>query len=699
MIKVQTNDSELTMIKRLSLPLLLSLLLGSPESAPSQKITLANPSFERGQTTPQSWSLSSGRGEWLKGDASDGERAITVTGDGEDNNYWRSASLPFAPTATYQIAFRARNLGATDGTPVTGPVFCNRDLGRIAAEWTEYRSIFVTPAAVDTGNAWVRFGQWHADGTIAFDQVELTRVQPLYLEENGVVLGDGELIQGNEYSFIAPFNAQSRNHSRPLMRHACGFNTYRWVFGAADLWPDPLPPLHAPIDIPAGVNQPIWVRAGIPSDAAPGTYSGTLRLRAPGYSADVPLQVEVYDFTLPRRMSCTTAFGFSFNNVVRYHNLTTETQKRAVLDRYLANYSSHHISPYDPAPLDPIEVTWEGLQPRFTWDAWDAAMEHAIDKLGFNAFRLSLQGLGGGTFHARREPELLGYAEDTPEYRQAFGAYLRGIEAHLRDRGWLDEAYVYWFDEPAPRDYEFVMNGFRKLRENAPGINRMLTEQVEPELVGGPNIWCPVSNAYDPQRSADRREAGDTFWWYVCTGPKAPYAGLFIDHPGTELRVWLWQTWQYGLDGILVWQSNYWTSDAAYPDGLQNPYQDPMGWTSGYSTSAGVRRPWGNGDGRFVYPPEAAAGGTQSEPVLDGPVDSIRWEMLRDGIEDYEYFAILRDRLEQRTDLSAADRTRYQDLLEVPSSVTASMTRFTVDPTPIEAHRHALARAIEMLSR
>ena len=50
---------------------------------------------------------------------------------------------------------------------------------------------------------------------------------------------------------------------------------------------------------------------------------------------------------------------------------------------------------------------------------------------------------------------------------------------------------------------------------------------------------------------------------------------------------------------------------------------------------------WGNGDGRFIYPPEAAADANPANPVLDGPVDSIRWEMLRDGIEDYEYFVIL----------------------------------------------------------
>ena len=80
----------------------------------------------------------------------------------------------------------------------------------------------------------------------------------------------------------------------------------------------------------------------------------------------------------------------------------------------------------------------------------------------------------------------------------------------------------------------------------------------------------------------------------------------------------------------------------------QNPYEDPMGWRSGYSTPKGEKRPWGNGDGRFVYPPEAAADAHPSGPVLDGPVDSIRWEMLRDGIEDYEYLVILRGLLKDK---------------------------------------------------
>ncbi|MEA3367918.1 MAG: DUF4091 domain-containing protein, partial [Planctomycetota bacterium] len=310
--------------------------------------------------------------------------------------------------------------------------------------------------------------------------------------------------------------------------------------------------------------------------------------------------------------------------------------------------------------------------------------------------------MGGGSFHARYEPNLLGYTEDTPEYQAAFSNYGRLLQAHLREKGWLKYAYVYWFDEPAPRDYAFVINGFRKLKQAAPDLARMLTEQVEPDLVGGPNLWCPVSHNYDHEAAEKRRAHGDRFWWYVCCGPKTPHAGLFIDHPATELRVWLWQTWKRRIEGVLVWSTNYWTSTAAYPDPdrPQNPYEDPMGWVSGYSTEKGVRRAWGNGDGRFVYPPESCADAHPPGPVPDGPVDSIRWEMLRDGLEDYEYLAILRRLLAEKGGrLKPDERARCEDLLAVPESISKDMTHFTADPAPIEARRAEVAEAIEALRR
>jgi hypothetical protein len=242
------------------------------------------------------------------------------------------------------------------------------------------------------------------------------------------------------------------------------------------------------------------------------------------------------------------------------------------------------------------------------------------------------------------------------------------------------------------------MAGFKALKEAAPDIRRMLTEQPEPELMGGPNLWCPVTASYKHEKTLACRAQGDHFWWYICTGPKKPYCGLFIDHPATDLRAWLWQTWKYGIEGILVWQSNLWTTGTAYPDRPQNPYEDPMSWMSGYGTKKGDKRPWGNGDGRFMYPPEAAADANPSEPVLDGPVDSIRWEMLRDGIEDYEYLAILKRLMDERRDKwSKRALARLEKLLEIPEKITKDLKTFTKDPAPIEKRRDQIARAIERL--
>ncbi len=635
------------------------------------------------------------------------------------------------------------------------------------------------------------------------------------------------------------------------------------------LWPDPLLPITGPLELKPDFNHAFWLRVFVPTNAAAGLYRGTVTVTAKDLKAVVPLELRVYDFALPDRMTCTTAFGFSPGNVFRYHGLQTEEQKRAVLEKYWADLAAHHISPYNPAPLDRIQEKWPDIHPPKTvWDkwtglcivsnethsgqgallinddkvnenvtvsydplikipakdlrlkcwyrtpvpghrflvtlnhfdarkqwlpgrnndltlrgdgrwqqldelithfppgaeyvrfnarattwtdrgeelglvwlddisltdagtgeelapggdferrprtepvvplaqlrvqldftAWDRGMA-ALDRYHFNAFQVHIPGIGGGTFHAISPPNLLGFGEDTPEYPALFDSYCRQLEAHLAARGWLDRAFIYWFDEPSTDQYPFVMNGFAKLKRSAPRIARMLTEQVEPTLIGGPDIWCSISDNYDHVRAEARRQYGEKFWWYVCTGPKAPYAGLFVDHPAPEMRIWLWQTFQRNIEGVLVWETTYWTSSAAYPDAKhpQNPYTDPMSWTSGYSTPDGDRRPWGNGDGRFIYPPPAAADGNPSTPILDGPVDSIRWEQLRDGLEDYEYLSILRRRLaERRAVLPAETYQRLARLLEVPENISQSLTQFASDGVPIEQQRDRVARAIEEL--
>ena len=167
--------------------------------------------------------------------------------------------------------------------------------------------------------------------------------------------------------------------------------------------------------------------------------------------------------------------------------------------------------------------------------------------------------------------------------------------------------------------------------------------------------------------------------------PKAPYATEFIDHPGTDLRVWLWQTWQHQVSGILIWETVYWSSPTIYGNELQNPYEDAASWSDMGTGPKTFRYNWGNGDGRFLYPPRSCFATGRSSPVVEAPNGTMRLEILRDGIEDYEYFAML-SRLDPKN-----------PLLKVPESVSESLTRFTIRPEPIKEHRRRLAKEIERL--
>jgi hypothetical protein len=174
----------------------------------------------------------------------------------------------------------------------------------------------------------------------------------------------------------------------------------------------------------------------------------------------------------------------------------------------------------------------------------------------------------------------------------------------------------------------------------------------------------------------------------------------FIDHPGTELRLWPWQSWQYGVSGILIWATVYWNSPLVFraPE-LQDPWVDPMSYVSGYSFQVGHVGYWGNGDGRFLYPPRRDPN-KATDASLDEPINSLRWENLRDGMEDYEYFWMLQQAVE-RLETSATGGELAKEaraLLTVPPDVSKDLTHFTTDPRTLLTHRARIAAMLERLA-
>ncbi|MGC8668565.1 MAG: glycoside hydrolase domain-containing protein [Chthonomonadales bacterium] len=335
------------------------------------------------------------------------------------------------------------------------------------------------------------------------------------------------------------------------------------------------------------------------------------------------------------------------------------------------------------------------LKVHMDFTQFDQAAHRYLDEMGFNSFTIGFMGLGGGRYPHYDNGSFFGYPAGTPEYDLLMRQYGRMLQEHLEEHGWLNKAYVYWYDEPEPADYPFVVQGMKRLARYAPKLKRMLTEQVEDPLIGSVDLWCPITPNYSPAKEQARQQHGEEVWWYVCTGPKEPYVGLFIDHPAIELRMWLWQTWKYHVQGILIWDTTWWTSPAQFRNGRdQNPWEDPMSYTD---SPGGV---WGNGDGRFFYPPNRHPNEDRTTPFVCPPVESLRWEMLGEGVQDWEYFHLLASLIHraEASGMRGPILNRARTLLTVPDAICKDMTHYTRNPQLLYRRRMELARAIEAMS-
>ncbi|OGV58568.1 MAG: hypothetical protein A2283_00530 [Lentisphaerae bacterium RIFOXYA12_FULL_48_11] len=468
-------------------------------------------------------------------------------------------------------------------------------------------------------------------------------------------------------------------------------------------YPDPLPPLVVPKKLSSCSNQALWVLVHVPDDAKAGDYRGEVKVKTDLGEGRIKVQLHVFDFAMPRETHLRSGFGLSPHMIKRYHQLKNREQELVVYEKYLQSFAEHRIAPYSFSEYSPLKVSFEGKDKDrrvvIDWTAFDVAARKYLDNGMFNAFMLHISGLGGGTFFERHAGEFGGFKAGTVDYERLWGDYARQLESHLSEKGWLKHAYVYWFDEPDKKDYEFVNEGMDRIKKYAPGLTRLLTEQVEPELTGHVDLWCALTPHWTPKLVQERRAAGEEVWWYICCGPKAPYIGEFTEHPAAEMRIWPWQSWQYGVQGILIWETTYWTSSTAFTNSLQDPWLDAMAYVSGYGVKPGSKQFWGNCDGRYLYPPRRDPNQAH-EPCLDGPISSLRWENLRDGMDDYEYFYMLKQQIERARGKAGKKLiAEAEKLLVVPENISKDTTHFTFDIRPVMEQRRKIAGMIEKLQR
>lgn len=365
-------------------------------------------------------------------------------------------------------------------------------------------------------------------------------------------------------------------------------------------WPDPLVPQDDyGVLISRGRVQPFWVDLRVPPGTPPGRYEGAVEVRPAGRPpTTVTVVVNVWDFSLPSRPSLDTGFDF-YEFIVRQYcpraegETEGEWRKRlaGIYRRYYLDMLGHRISPIHNVGNPRLVSSRDG--------------EYRLDFTEFGEkvdfYSAAGQTVFGIAKEARVDPERgvwskSWYGFSGPEaVREVFRAY----GDYLEKRGWLGRAYTYIIDE----SYTGVRSLTRLIHDGHPGIRNLLTHTPRdgyPDV----DIWCVRLNNFDEAVAKRFRREGKEIWTYVAS-PTRPFPTIILDSPSLETRVLPWICWRYEIRGLLYWCVNYWF--------LSNPWNDAMTW------------PDQNGNGSLYY------------PGPDGPVGSIRLEVLRDGMEDYEY--------------------------------------------------------------
>jgi hypothetical protein len=401
--------------------------------------------------------------------------------------------------------------------------------------------------------------------------------------------------------------------------------------------------------IGAGETRPVWISVDIPNDMPAGVYTGAISRRSASGTVHHRIRLEVQDATLP----APSEWSFHLDlwqhpdAVARYGGVAPWSPEHLVLLRpmltRLAQAGQKCITttlveePWNHQTYDDFGgmVKWT-KRANGTWghdfsrfDTYVAlAMECGITKQ-INCYSMAPVGNTFTWFDeatARTVKRVL--ATGSAEYNDLWRPFLIAFRAHLRQKGWLGITAIAG-DE---RDWTEMQGLLALVKETAPELKVALAGDYDSRI--GPSIhdfsshWGSIEamSTRGGGLAQSRSSRGQITTFYVACN--IPYPNTFTFSPPAEACYLGWFASAMGLDGFLRWAYNSWPKD---PD-VDSRY---------------IR--WPSGDAFMVYP---------------GARSSVRFERLREGIQDYEKIRILRTALARSpTPEAAASSKRLDDFL------------------------------------
>jgi len=437
--------------------------------------------------------------------------------------------------------------------------------------------------------------------------------------------------------------------------------------------PDPLVS-EFELPLPADRVTLFWVTLQIPRNAPAGRYTGTVTITPSGRPVAVPIAVDVYGFEIPEERHLKVTMWFSDKAMCRAHGTARFSDKYWRLLKAYAEAMAQHRQNVFLVPLDLIRITEERGELVCDFERFDRYIETFLSTGLMDLIELGHLGHFGsegwnGPDIVWRKFTVEGADDDELQAERIVAALLKQLVVHLKERGWLERSAIHVADEPSVNNLPSWKEHSAFVGRLAPDLRRIDAVEAE-DFEGFLEIWVPKLHVIEPWKRPLQKAAvnGNEIWFYTCLHPYGVYPNRLLDNTLFQVRLLPWMAARYNLKGYLHWGLNHWTDE---------PYQ---------KVASGNLPP---GDNAIIYPGE------------NGPVSSIRWEVFRDGLEDYEYLWVLQDRLTQlKEDLGVPASFLYpaQRVQEFVARVAPDAIYYSRDPRTLRDLRHAIGREIDELN-